>query len=216
MWGNTPRASKSFKHSKKYKMKIKNRNGVLGLETSKAVMISFLILAVTGVAVILALSTLQNAVGDTIDNTDYALSATNETGAYINITGYTLDGYNSTWSDITLTALWNTTTDVNILIGNGTISSVGVLTNASTSDYSTNNYGVDVSYTYTYTYDSGQMDSITGNVSEGIVTFFASTGTIFSILIVIVIILSISIIIWAVGRFGQRAEGTEQVQGMDL
>jgi len=40
-------------------------------------------------------------------------------------------------------------------------------------------------------------------------TFFGSTGTIFSILIVVVIILAISIIIWAVGRFGQQAEGQD-------
>jgi len=185
-------------------MKIKNRNSVLGLETAKAVMVTFLILAVTGVAVILALSTLDSAVGNTIDNTNHDVSVINETGAYINATGYTLSGYNSTWSGITLTALWNTTTDYNILIGNGTVSSVGVLTNASVSDFSTNNYGVNVSYTYTYTHNSGKMDSIVGNVSGGIETFFASTGTIFSILIVIVIILAISIIIWAVGRFGQQ------------
>ena len=61
-------------------------------------------------------------------------------------------------------------------------------------------------YTYTWTEDTGRMGSIVGNVSGGIVLFFGSTGTIFSILIVIVIILAISIIIWAVGRFGQRAE----------
>ena len=195
-------------------MKIKNRNGVLGLETAKAVMISFLILAITGVAIILSLSALDDSVGDSIDNIvrTPSMAVTNETGAFLNITGYTLSGYNSSWSAITLTALWNETTDYNILIGNGTISNVGVLTNASISDFSTNNYGVNVSYTYTYTYteDRGRMDSIVGNVSEGIETFFDSTGTIFSILIVIVIILAISIIIWAVGRFGQRVDGTEQ------
>jgi len=199
-------------------MKIKQRNGVLGLETSKAVMISFLILAVTGVAIILALSTLDDAVGDSIDNVVHnpTMSAINETGAYINITGYTLSGYNSSWSSITLTSLWNTTSATNILIGNGTISNVGVLTNASTSVYSTGNYGVNVSYTYTYTWteDLGRMDGIVGNVTEGVETFFASTGTIFSILIVIVIILAISIIIWAVGRFGQNTE--EQGQNIDL
>jgi len=185
-------------------MKTKQRNGVLGLDTAKAVMISFLILAVTGVAVILALSTLDSAVGNTIDDTNHDLSVINETGAYINATGYILSGYNSTWSGITLTALWNTTTNYNILIGNGTISNIGNLTNASVSDFSTNNYGVNVSYDYVYTHDSGKMDSILGNVSGGISTFFASTGTIFSILIVVVIILAISIIIWAVGRFGQQ------------
>jgi len=105
-------------------MQFKSRNGVLGLDTAKAVMVTFLILAVTGVAVLLALTSLQNA---------------------------------------------------------------NVFTADSLGDNAT--------------------DNIVGNVSDGLETFFGSTGTIFSILIVVVIILAISIIIWAVGRFGQQTEG---------
>ena len=104
---------------------MRNRKGVLGLETAKQVMITFLVLAVVGIAVLLALTSLQN-------------SSIFESGSQAE-------------------------TDTN---------------------------------------------SIVGNVSGGLVTFFASTGTIFSILVVVVIILAISIIIWAVGRFGQQTEGT--------
>lgn len=111
-------------NTKKEKMQFKNRNGVLGLDTTKQVMVTFLILAVTGVAVLLALTSLQNA----------NIFAANSLGA-----------------------------------------------NATA--------------------------SIVGNVSTGLTTFFGSTGTIFSILVVVVIILAISIIIWAVGRFGQQTEG---------
>jgi len=106
-------------------MKIGQRNAVLGLETAKQVMVTFLVLAVTAVAILLALTSLQNA----------SIFTDNSVGA-------------------------NTTT------------------------------------------------GIIGNVSSGLSTFFASTGTIFSILIVVVIILAISIIIWAVGRFGQQTEGS--------
>ena len=208
-------------------MKIKQRNGALGLETSKAVMVSFLILAITGVAIILALSTLDDAVGDSIDNVirTPTLSATNESAnsvgiaiVYANTTGYTLSGYNSSWSGITATAVWrdgNQTTNttytptgysVTIPTSNITISSIGVITNASVSHYA--NASVSYTYVYTYTEDRGRMDSIVGNVTGGIETFFGSTGTIFSILIVVVIILAISIIIWAVGRFGQQTEGS--------
>ena len=105
-------------------MKFQNRNGVLGLDTTKQVMVTFLILAVTGVAVLLALTSLQNA---------------------------------------------------NIF----TAGSLG----------------------------ANVTENIVGNVSNGLQTFFGSTGTIFSILVVVVIILAISIIIWAVGRFGQQTEG---------
>jgi len=112
------------KTRKKEKMKFQNRNGVLGLDTTKQVMVTFLILAVTGVAVLLALTSLQNA---------------------------------------------------NIF----TAGSLG----------------------------ANVTENIVGNVSNGLQTFFGSTGTIFSILVVVVIILAISIIIWAVGRFGQQTEG---------
>ncbi|KKM63601.1 hypothetical protein LCGC14_1509880 [marine sediment metagenome] len=190
-------------------MKLQNRNGVLGLETTKQVMVTFLVLSVTAIAILLSLTALDDSIGNTIDiSYSPAVIVANETGAYINVTGYTLSGYNSTWSSITATAVWNETTAVLLGSGNYTLSSVGVLTNASTSDYSTNNYGVNVSYTYLITIDSESVNSIIGNVSSGLVVFFASTGTIFSILIVVVIILAISIIIWAVGRFGQQTEGT--------
>jgi len=107
-------------------MKTQNRNGILGLETAKQVMVSFLVLAVIGVAILLALTSLQDS---------------------------------------------------------------NIFTTNSSADNAT--------------------DNIIGNVSDGLVTFFGSTGTIFSILIVVVIILAISIIIWAVGRFGQQAEGQD-------
>lgn len=106
-------------------MEFGNRNGVLGLDTVKSVMITFLILAVVGIAVLLALVSLQNA---------------------------------------------------NIFTANSMA--------------------------------ANQTASIVGNVSGGLTTFFASTGTIFSILVVVVIILAISIIIWAVGRFGQQSESS--------
>ena len=104
-------------------MKFKSRNGVLGLDTAKQVMITFLVLAVIGIAILLALTSLQNANIFTADSQAY-----------------------------------------------------------------------------------NDSNSIINNVSSGLTTFFASTGTVFSILIVVVIILAISIIIWAVGRFGTSSE----------
>jgi len=193
-------------------MKTQNRNGILGLETAKAVMVTFLVLAVIGIATILCLTALNDGVGDTVDNEARTLTttATNETGAYVNATGYTLSGYNTTWSSITATGVWNYSDGFVIVASNYTLSSVGVLTNATTDTFDP----VNLSYTYvhSYTEDTAKVDSMVGNVTDGLVTFFGSTGTIFSILIVVVIILAISIIIWAVGRFGQQAEN----QSIDL
>ena len=106
-------------------MKFRNRNGVLGLDTAKEVMITFLVLAVVAIAVLLALTSLENA----------------------------------------------------SIFPTGSVA-------------------------------ANDSAAIIGNVSSGLVTFFGSTGTIFSILIVVVIILAISIIIWAVGRFGQESQNS--------
>jgi hypothetical protein len=183
---------------------MKQRNGVLGLDTAKTVMIAFLTLAVLGVSILLAMSSLSSGVIDTIDSRTSSLSVTNETGAYINSTGYTLDAINSSTSNYALVSAFNATDNSSIGLGNITLSDAGVITNATATTWD----DVLVSYTYDYSYSLGRVDSITGNVSEGLVTFFSSTGTIFSILIVVVIILAISIIIWAVGRFGQQSEGS--------
>ena len=190
-------------------MKTQNRNGILGLETAKQVMITFLVLAVIGIATILCLTSLNDGVGDSIDNVVHTptMTVTNETGAYVNITGYTLSGYNSSWSSITATGVWNYTDGTVIVAGNYTLSDVGVLTNATSFTWASAN--LSYTYVYTYTEDTGRTDNIVGNVTDGLVTFFGSTGTIFSILIVVVIILAISIIIWAVGRFGQQAENQD-------
>ena len=192
-------------------MKIKNRNGVLGLETAKQVMITFLVLAVIGLSTILALSALNDGVGDSIDNEarTSTLTAENETITWLNSTGFTLAQFNSTNSVYTITFAYNSTDGTGFEIGNVTLSS-GVVTNASATVWEGDD-SVLLSYTYThaYTEDTGKVDSITGNVSGGLETFFGSTGTIFSILVVVVIILAISIIIWAVGRFGQQTADRE-------
>ena len=96
-----------------------NRKGQIGLNLSKQVMVTFLILAVLGIAVILALVSLRDANIFTENDEDY-----------------------------------------------------------------------------------NQTNQIIKNVTGGVNTFFASTGTIFSILIVVVIISAIGIVIYVVSRFG--------------
>lgn len=207
-------------------MELKNRQGVLGLDTVKHVMITFLILAVCGIATLLSLVALQNGVGSTID-TSYTLQQTNNesddnlaTVAFVNQTGYNLTKSNSSTSSYVLVAIWGSGNQSNgsqgavanvsfggfnntIGLGNATVNTSGIVFNASTQNYG----NVSLTYYLTYGTNNNRTAFIVGNVSSGLVTFFASTGTIFSILVVTVIILAISIIIWAVGRFGQNAEG---------
>ena len=106
------------------KLKPLNKKGQIGLNLSKQVMITFLILAVLGIAVILALVSLRDANIFTADGEDY-----NDT------------------------------------------------------------------------------NNIIKNVTGGLNTFFASTGTIFAILIVVVIISAIGIVIYVVSRFGSGGGG---------
>ena len=164
-------------------------------------MITFLVLATLGVAILLALTSLQSGTETIIDQrTSDVITVTKETGAYINTTGYTLSGYNSTWTSITATEVWANVSGTPYLVpsSNYTLSSTGILTNATIVPNAAEYNDANVSYTYQFTYSLGRTDAIVGNVSGGLVTFFASTGTIFSILVVVVIILAIPIIIWAV------------------
>jgi hypothetical protein len=188
---------------------IKQRKGVLGLETAKEVMITFLVLAVVGIAILLALTSLQTGVTTSIDTSD-SIYVWNETATGgINSTGYVLDNAGLSTFNPTLIEIRNGTST------NGTTWTSTLYT--INSSYSVNTTSaVDLESAqidYSYKYSLGRTDAIVGNVSGGLVTFFASTGTIFSILVVIVIILAISIIIWAVGRFGQQSEGTGGMAG---
>ncbi len=141
-------------------MKTQNRNGVLGLETAKQVMVTFLVLAVTGIAILLSLTALNTGIGDTIDTSTKIVHEYNETPAWINITGYELAEVNSSNSAYVITEMWNETTDELVFSGNYSVNASGWLFNASVSGYSTENYNVNVSYYYTYSYDNGRTDQI--------------------------------------------------------
>ena len=106
-----------------------------------------LMLVLIGVLVIIAIF-LFVTLGDTF--TDIEESVINETGAYINTTGYTLGGATDcNFNTPVITALWNATSPILLIdAGNYTVSSGGILTNASTSDFSTGSFGMNVSYTY--------------------------------------------------------------------
>ena len=100
--------------------KLLNKKGQIGLDVVKSVMVTFLVLAVTGIAVLLALVSLDDA---------------------------------------------------------------GIFTAGSSADT--------------------QSTNIIGNVSTASADFFGNTGTIFAILVVVVILLAIGIAISVVNRFGR-------------
>ena len=94
------------------------------------------------------------------------LNITNETNSFANSTGYTLSGYNNSWSAITLTSAFNVSAGVYnqpILLANLTVSSVGVLSNATSQEWG----NISVSYTYTNTGTTSEATKAIGALKIG-------------------------------------------------
>lgn len=117
--------------------------------------------------------------------TDTAGIVTNESGGYINATGYTLDqaskaGFNTP----VITLVHNNTDAVVITSGNYTISSAGVLTNASATNW------VDVNVSYTYNYGEEAYTSINDTIEAmttvpellGLIILIAMVGIILAVI----------------------------------
>ncbi len=140
-------------------------------------------------------------------------SATNVTGAYINSTGYTVTtNASSCEQDYSVTSAYNITNASDhylIASGNYTISSSGVVTNASTTTWA----NVSISYTCkddttedrklssTYTETENDISSMVDN-------FFDLAPTIGTILAVVILIAVIVILIMYVARM--RASGSSE------
>lgn len=119
------------------------KKGVIGPVISVFVMV--LIISILSALTFLFVAALKTNVTDASATT--SATVTNETGAYINETGYSLArngvlGFRSP----SITSVYNSSNATIVLSGNYTVSSTGVLTNASTTVWS----GVNITYTYTY------------------------------------------------------------------
>ena len=86
----------------------------------------------------------QGGIPDSKDN-----SVTNESG-WINSAGYTLSGFDSSWSEITLTSLYDVTNNSLIGLENAAVSSLGVVTNATTEEWN----NVLISYDYVSSFNA--------------------------------------------------------------
>ena len=106
-----------------------------------------LTLVLVGVLVIIAIFMFVT-LGATFNT--ISVTVNNETDAYINLTGYTLDGTSDcNFNTPVITALWNATSPILLIdSGNYTVSAAGVLTNLTESDFSTGSFAMNVSYTY--------------------------------------------------------------------
>ena len=121
------------------------------------------VLAVVLVAVLVIIAIfLFESLGSGFVNTTTIVA--NETGAYINATGYTLDTVSAcNWQSASITSAVNATSGGTILAGNFTLSSAGVLTNATATNYA------DVNLAYTYVWGGASCDA-----TESMITQFAT------------------------------------------
>ena len=166
------------------KLTYKDKKG--GVVTSTVMGIAGLIIGV--IIALVIIQTLDSA--DLLGTADVVTITTiNETGAWMNITGYTLAEVNGSTSGYVITAVWNETSEDIILAGNYTVGATGIFTNASASDFSTGNYGVNISYTMTYTGAEGEgkyaVGNLTSNFTDGIDNISTKVPTILLIVAVV-------------------------------
>lgn len=184
-----------------------NKKGVLGFDTVTAFIVLVLIVAVTAIAAFLAVSVLQTPVDN--ENTLSFGPIVNETGAYLNQTGYTITGATlaNFSGSFVVTNVWNSTTAglgyYNLSIPAANFSAeaaTGILRNGTANPGQYTN----VSFTYTYAYlgkASTQTTSLINNLTSGTTDFFSNASTFFTLLGVVVILLIIVLVLIAIRRF---------------
>jgi hypothetical protein len=136
-------------------------------------------------AVIFGLILQQLLTAESIANTTQTGIVTNETGAWINETAYTVSlSTEPSFGSLTLTALYNATDDSVIGLGNATVSGSG-FTNATVTNWD------DVIVSYTYTFSGANPNSAINLTHMGttysafivaLVALFAVGGTIIAVL----------------------------------
>ena len=184
-----------------------NRGQTGGLITALVFGIASLIIGVIIAFVIV--STLTDA--NLLTSTRTTNSVVNESGGYINETGYTLPSVSSTDyvpGSFAISVAHNVSEDVGtvILAGNFTVSDDGVVTNASETVWT------DVNFTYTNTIYSAEelsTERLSGNFTAGVDNV---SGKIPTVLLVAAIVLILGVLAILVGVWQRmRMGGGEQL-----
>jgi len=117
----------------------------------------------------------------------------NETGGYLNSSGYTLaQTWKTGFASPVITAMTNNTDDTEIELANASVSSAGLVTNATATEY----LDVLISYTYNYQETSTASANMVSNFTEGINNVSNKIPTLLLIMAV-VLILGVLVLLWA-------------------
>lgn len=163
-------------------------------------------LVIAAIIAFVIVSTLTGA--DLLTATRTTYSATNESGGYINETGYTLTGASGNYvsGSFSITTAHNVTDDAGtvILSGNYTVSAAGVVTNATVTTWPA------VNFTYTNTVQSVEeqaSDKLSSNFSEGVHNISSKIPTVLLIAAIILILAMLAILVgvWQRMRMGGGA-----------
>jgi len=156
------------------------------------------ILVIASIGILLALVLyILSSMGTSFQIKNTAGSVTNESGAYINGSGYTLELAGADdFANPVITLIHNATNGVIITSGNYTVSSVGVLINATATNWAS----VNVSYTYTYSADTSSSEA-TGTLVTQFVAFLPWLG-------IILLVLAAGVVLFFIIRsFANRGQG---------
>ena len=130
-------------------------------------------------------------------------TVTNESGAYINATTYQLAGLNTNYvpGTISITSIYNATDGVLITSGNYSVSSTGVLTNATTTNWN----NVNVTYSSSvYSTEEISTTALSGNFTSGVDNVSAKIPTVLlgAAIVLILGVLVLLVATWQRMRIG--------------
>jgi len=157
---------------------------------------------VIGVIIAFVIVSTLNGAG-LLESTRTTASVTNETGGYINFTSYQLAGLDSSYipGTITVSAAWNYTSGVRIPSGNYTVSSTGIITNATSINFG----NVSISYSSdVYSTEELSSNALTANFTKGVDNVSSKIPT---VLLVAAIVLILGVLVLLVGTWQKMRIG---------
>jgi len=173
----------------------------LGLVVAIVMGVAFLIIGTIIAFVII--STLDDA--SLLTSTRTSGSKTNETTAWINRTGYQLKNLDANYipGSITISQALNTTLAVPVIVPatNYSVSSTGLIYNATTLEYPSANF----TYTYSiYSVEEQATTNMDANFSSGIDKVSAKVPTVFLVAAIVLILSTLAILVglWKKMRMG--------------
>ena len=144
---------------------------------------------------------------DTIPDGGLTVTVINETGAWLNITTYTVDNFGAVgFTNLVITSAINATDNTSIGVGNFTVSGAG-FTNASALNWSS------ISVSYTYVKDTDAKIAATQSQNNSLVAIVnytdgASTqlNTV-SIAIILILLIGVFLVFWKIFVSNKKSKG---------